>query len=73
MFFKIGYNPSGGLFVDKTHPEDIQDAKLVLNRKQLVQLQQSINFALAYHQPPNNPNLRELESSAALEVQKQTN
>jgi len=46
--FKIGYNKSGSLFVDKDDGNS-DDAVLVLTKKQLVQLQQSINFALKSH------------------------
>ncbi len=65
MLFKIGFNRSGSLFVDKVQPEeDVNDAYLVLNRERLVQLQQSANFALTHHQPPNKAIQAERPSEA---------
>ena len=57
--FKIEYNKSGSFFVDKDDGND-NDAILVLTEEQLVQLQQSINFALK-----NNPNVKVFDFEGA--------
>jgi len=49
--FGIGYNSDGSPFVDLESKLVPSEAEMTLNREQLIQLQQSITFALKYYPP----------------------